>query len=181
LVVNLLRDWQPKLAPGGVVLLWQPWQPLSPKISEAIAMYGWGVIGPVVWDKGRPQPGNFVSPYSPQGELLWILHRDGDTLLNHDGSSREMILRVSPVSWPTLAHAQLHAYQKPVELCETLIRKHSHPGDLVFDACGCTGAMSVSAINCGRRWVYAESNQENFNIGKRQIAEKLAEKSHAAS
>jgi DNA modification methylase len=181
LVVNLLRDWEPKLAPGGVVLLWQPWQALSPKISEAIAMYEWGVTGPVVRDKGRPQPGNFVSPYSPQGELLWILHRRGDTLLNHDGSSREMILRVPPVSWPTIAHAQLHAYQKPLELCEMLIRKDSHPGDLVFDACGCTGAMSIAAINCGRSWVYAESNQENFNIGKRQIAEKLAENSYAMS
>ena len=179
--IDLVRDWQPKLAPGGVVLLWQPWQPLSLKICEAVAMYEWGVIGPVVWDKGRTQPGNFFSPYSPQGEMLWILHRNGDTLLNHDGSSREMILRVPPVSWPALAHAQLHAYQKPLDLCEMLIRKHSRPGDLVFDACGCTGGMSVAAINCGRRWVYAESNQENFNIGKRQIAEKIAEISRSVS
>ena len=34
LVTDLLRDWQPKLAPGGVVLLWQPWQALLPAIGR---------------------------------------------------------------------------------------------------------------------------------------------------
>lgn len=46
-----------------------------------------------------------------------------------------------------------------------LVRKHSMPGELVFDACGCTGPMSLAAINTDRRWVYAESNQENYGIG----------------
>ena len=180
-VIDLLSDWQPKLAPGGVVLLWQPWQPLLPQITDAVATYRWSVVGPVVWDKGRMQPGNFVSPYSVQGELLWVLHRPGDTLVNHDGISREMILRVPPVSAPSLAHAQLHAYEKPRELCEMLIRKHSRPGDLIYDACGCTGAMSLAAINCGRQWVYAESNHENFSIGEARIAAKIAEITLAAS
>lgn len=91
-MVDLLRDWQPKLPPGGVVLLWQPWQGLLPQIAEAIATYQWAVVGPIVWGKGQPQPGNFASPSSVQGEFLWVLHRLGDTLINHDGSSRWMIL-----------------------------------------------------------------------------------------
>jgi DNA modification methylase len=110
-----------------------------------------------------------------------VLHRPGDTLVNHDGNSREMILRVAPVSSPSMAHAQAHAFEKPVELCEMLVRKHSRPGDLVFDACGCTGAMSLAAMNCGRRWVYAESNEENFGIGSARIAARMAEISRAAS
>jgi len=181
IVVDLLRDWQPKLARGGVVLLWQPWQALLRQIAEAIETYRRAVVGPVIWDKGRPQPGNFASPYSVQGEFLWVLHRPGDTHINHEGSSREMILRVAPVSSPSLGHAQSHAYEKPVELCEMLVRKHSRPGDLVLDACGCTGAMSLAAMNCGRRCVYAESNQENFAVGSARIAARTAEISRAAS
>jgi DNA modification methylase len=176
LVVDLLRDWQPKLAVGGVVLLWQPWQPLLTQIADAITTYRWSVVGPVVWDKGRPQPGNFVSPYSVQGELLWVLHRPGDSLVNHDGGSRQM-----PVSAPNLAHTQAHAYEKPLPLCEMLVRKHSRTGDLVFDACGCTGAMSLAAINCGRQWVYAESNGENFGVGAARIAARLAGQRRAVS
>jgi DNA modification methylase len=173
-VTDLLRDWQPKLAPGGVVLLWQPWQNLSPEISHAIDLYRWVVHGPVIWDKGRPQPGNFTSPYSTQGEMLWVLHRPGDTPINYDGSSREMILRFAPVSFPGHASVQSHAFEKPQNLCESLIRKHSRPGDLVFDACGCTGALTVAAINSGRCWVYAESNAENFALGAKRIAACLA-------
>lgn len=180
-VIDLLRDWQPKLAPGGVVLLWQPWQSLLRPIGEAIETYRWAIVGPVIWDKGRPQLGNFSTPYSVQGEFLWVLHRPGDTLTNHDGSSREMILRMASVSSPALAHAQVHAFEKPVELCEALVRKHSRPDDLVFDACGCTGAMSLAAINGGRRWVYAESNQQNFGVGSARIAAKTAEIGRAAS
>ena len=181
LVTYLLRNWQPKLATGGVALLWQPWQNLMPEIVQAAEACRWSLIGPVIWDKGRTQPGSFVSPYSVQGEMLWLLHRPGDTLLNHDGSSREMILRFAPVSFPSTAAAQLHAFEKPEALCELLIRKHSRPGDLVFDACGCTGGMSVAAINSGRRWVYAESNLENFGLGEKRIVRRLAENAAAAS
>lgn len=68
----------------------------------------------------------------------------------------------------------------PEALCEFLIRKHSRPGDLVFDAYGCTGAMSIASIYCDRRWLYAESNPENFGLGEQRIAERLAEMTAAA-
>jgi DNA modification methylase len=181
LAIDLLRDWQPKLAPGGVVLLWQPWQTLLAEIAEAIHAHRWSVVGPVIWDKGRPQPGNFVSPYSVQGEMLWVLHRPGDALLNHDGSSRETILRFAPVSFPGLAVSQAHAYEKPQELCAMLVHKHSNPGDLIADFCGCTGAMTAAAITSGRRWLYVESNPENFALGEQRIAACLGELTASAS
>jgi DNA modification methylase len=92
-----------------------------------------------------------------------------------------MILRFPQVSFPGLAHAQAHAYEKPQALCEMLLRKHSRASDLVFDACGCTGSMSLAAINCGRRWVYAESHQDNFRLGERRIATAVAKATPLAS
>jgi DNA modification methylase len=181
IVTDLLRDWQPKLAPGGVVLLWQPWQPLLLQFAQAIEKYRWSIVGPIVWDKGRRQPGNFISPYSVHGELLWVLHRPGDALMNYDGSAREMMIRVPPVSFPDMADEQVHAYEKPLELCEILVKKHSRPGDLVFDACGCTGSLSLAAINCGRRWIYAESNAQNFKLGKQRLGDHLRNTIAAAS
>ncbi len=80
-----------------------------------------------------------------------------------------------------MPHTQAHAFEKPVELCEMLVRKQSRPRDLVFDACGCTGAMSLAAINCGRGWIYAESNRENFELGATRIAAQGAEIASAAS
>jgi DNA modification methylase len=173
LALDTLRLGLPKLARGGVLLLWQPWQSLLAPIGDMAAEHGWSIIGPIIWEKGRPQPGRLDSEYSIQGGVLWLLHRAGDVVRNHDGSSRQMILQFPPVSFPGRAHRQTHGYEKPVELCEHLIRKHSRPGDLIFDACGCTGTMSVAAINLGRRWAYAESNRDNYMFGDSRIADTL--------
>jgi hypothetical protein len=43
LVTDLLRDWQPKLAPGGVLLLWQPSAPLLLAIVDAVRHFGWAL------------------------------------------------------------------------------------------------------------------------------------------
>lgn len=170
IVIDVLSAWQRKLAPNGVALVWQPWGSLPARIADAVETYRWKVWGPIVWDKGRPQPGNFASPYSVQGEMLWMLHRPGDAPINHDGSSRESILRFAPASFPALADRQVHAFEKPKALMKHLIHKHTRPGDLIFDACGCSGVLSAAAIDCGRRWVYAESNAANYDLGVRRIA-----------
>ncbi len=170
LVVDLLRDWQRKLKPGGVLLLWQASGPLPRQIAEAVELYRWELERVVVWDKGRAQPGDLGSAYATQCEWLWVLKRPGDRLLNHNGSSRGDILRFTPASNPTLAGAQEHAFEKPLELCRFLIGKHSHEGELIFDCCGCTATMSVAAIELTRRWVYAESNLLNYDCGRARIA-----------
>jgi len=176
MVIDVLRDWQDKLATGGVVLLWQPWQSLLTEIAQAIERYRWAIVGPIIWDKGRPQPGQFESPYSVQGEFLWVLHRLGDRLINYDGSPRHSILRFSPMSFPGVSADQVHCFEKPESLSEFLIQKHSRRGDLVFDACGCTGAITAAAIRLERRWVYAESNAENHRLGSERIGRALLER-----
>lgn len=180
-VIDLLREWQPTLAPGGALLLWQPAQVLLREIDDAIEKYKWAVESLVIWDKGRPQPGAFGSPYSPQDEHLLVLKRPGDTLLNHDNSYRGNILRFPPVSQPASAHAQEHGFEKPVELCKFLIGKHSFEGELVVDLCGCTGAMSLAAIEMSREWVYVESNVANYQIGAGRLAARLRQEHAEAS
>lgn len=181
LVIDLLRDWQPKLKPGGVLLLWQAAGLPAREIVDATEQYRWSLERVAVWDKGRAQAGDFASPYAPQSEWLMVLKRPGDRLLNHDNSPRGDIIRFAPVSVPHLAGTQQHAFEKPVELCKYLIGKHTHERELVFDACGCTGSISVAAIETTRQWVYAESNAANFAIGSSRIARSLPDVSDAAS
>ncbi|HSV15208.1 MAG TPA: DNA methyltransferase [Tepidisphaeraceae bacterium] len=173
LVNDLLREWQAKLAPGGVLLLWQPSGPLPHEISQAMDEFHWEVDRVVIWDKGRPQAGDLAGAYQTQCEWLWVIKRPGERLLNHDASPRGDIVRFAPVSAPQLAAEQQHAFEKPLDLCRFLVGKHSHPGELVFDCCGCTGSMSVAAIETGRRWVYAESNTQNHARGSARIARAL--------
>lgn len=172
LTVDLLRVWRPKLAGGGALLLWQASGPLPKQINEAIDGHEWEVESVVVWDKGAPQPGRFESPYSPQSEWLWVLRRAGDRLVNHDGSPRGDVLRFSPVHrLKAAAHNRDHFFEKPLDLCRFLVGKHSYPGELVLDFCGCTGAMALAASEMGRRWVYVESNAANFRLGASRMSQ----------
>jgi DNA modification methylase len=181
LVIDLLRDWLPTLAPGGVLLLWQPVALVAPEIAAAIDDYGWELERLVVWDKLRPQPGAFDSPYSNQCEHLLVLKRRGDVLINHDNSPRGNVLRFLPVSRPGLAEFQEHGFEKPVDLCRFLVGKHSFAAELVVDLCGCTGSMSVAAIEMNRRWLYVESSSANFEVGSRRIGDALASQQARAS
>jgi len=51
----------------------------------------------------------------------------------------------------------------------------------VLDLCGCTGSMTLAAIDAGRKWMYVESNAENFRLGAGRIAERLSERRAKAS
>ena len=85
---------------------------------DAVVQFHWELAGPIIWDKSRPQPGDFGSPYSRQTEMLWVLSRPGDDLLNHDGSSRSDILRFAPVSFPASKHGQMRAYMSELGLTD---------------------------------------------------------------
>ncbi len=147
---------------------------LHTEIAEAIKLFEWQAWGPIVWNKGRPQPGNFASPYAVQGEMLWLLYRPGEAPINHEGNARDSILRFTPVSVPATAGWQTHAFEKPAELMRHLVRKHTSPGNLVFDACGCTGVLSEVAIELKRHSIYAESHAANYQIGSERISAALA-------
>ena len=170
LTVDLLRHWQPKLMDGGVMLLWQSAGPLRTAIAGTLEAMHWAVEAVAVWDKGVVQPGNFESPYSTQTEWLWVLKRAGDTLINHDNSPRGDVLRFPPVHRLAELQNRAHAFEKPLALCHFLVGKHSYEGEVVVDLCACTGSMAAAAAKMNRRWVYVESNAENYRLGERRLA-----------
>lgn len=170
LTVDLLRHWSPKLVPGGVLLLWQSSGPLRKQLATAIETYGWEVETVVIWDKAAIQPGNFESPYSTQTEWLWVLKRASDTLINHDNSPRGDMLRFPPVHRLAELQDRAHAFEKPLALCHFLVGKHSYEGEVVVDLCACTGSMAAAAAKMNRRWVYVESNAENYRLGEQRLA-----------
>ena len=62
-----------------------------------------------------------------------------------------------------------HLFQKPSTLMEFLISHHSYPGDLVVTPFGCSGSGVIAANKLNRRFVYVESNKNNFNYGSERI------------
>ena len=51
----------------------------------------------------------------------------------------------------------IHPTQKPVELCEYLIKTYTREGEVVADICAGSGTTAVAALNAGRRFVCFEN------------------------
>ena len=64
----------------------------------------------------------------------------------------------------------VHPTQKPVALCEYLIRTYTNEGQIVLDNCIGSGTTAVAAINTGRRFIGFEKDAGYFEIAQKRIA-----------
>lgn len=67
--------------------------------------------------------------------------------------------------------SNLHPTQKPLALCEELIKTFSNEGDLVLDNCMGSGTTGVACKNINRRFIGIELDDNYFNIAKERIEE----------
>jgi DNA modification methylase len=169
--VDLLRLSPRVMKPGGVLLLWQSSKLLRAGVIAAIEENGWAMAAPEVWwNKGHPKLEDGEGLYGSQSERLLVLARRGDKPRNcAPDLSRGNILNFDPVRMKAEESHEHHAFEKPAELNQYLVRKHSYEGDLIFDAFGCTGSFTIAAAELGRRWIYCESNPDNFAFGSGKV------------
>ena len=151
-------------------------------LTEAASL-GWACLYGLTWLKGACVPSDCACPYAPASERILVFVRAGDCLEWHESN----LSRSDVLSFPSATRGAtsrmirgeipleaIHMFQKPSSLCEFLIRKHSHRGDLVVEPFGCSGAFSIAAARLGRSWVYVESNRENFRWGQQRLHEAIA-------
>lgn len=64
---------------------------------------------------------------------------------------------------------KLHPTQKPVELCEYMIRTYTNPGEVVLDNCMGSGSTGVACMNTGRQFIGMELDKGYFDIAQERI------------
>ena len=89
----------------------------------------------------------YYDPQFEQGKPYKKISRTGDNSPNYG----KFLLAFSSVQ------RTIHPTQKPVELCEYLIRTYTRPGEVVADICAGSGTTAVAAVNTGRRFVCFET------------------------
>lgn len=97
-------------------------------------------------DTGERNPISIVSwrvPFTPQ---------------NHRNYNEDVDLRQHPT-------------QKPVKLCEYLIKTFSNEDDIILDNCMGSGTTGVAALNTNRNFIGIELNEKYFDIAKKRIEE----------
>jgi len=65
----------------------------------------------------------------------------------------------------------LHPTEKPVALCEWLIRTYTDPGETVLDNCMGSGSTGVACIRTGRNFIGIEKNPGDFAAAEKRIAQ----------
>lgn len=76
--------------------------------------------------------------------------------------------------------SKLHPTQKPLALCEYLIRTYTNPGDMVLDNCMGSGTTGVAALRHGRGFIGIESDQKYFEIASSRIAREITQEAAAS-
>ena len=101
-------------------------------------------------------------PQFEQGKPYKKIHRCSGSSPNYgefERTSGESDGRRFPgnvLAFPTVT-TTVHPTQKPVALCEYLIRTYTRPGEVVADICAGSGTTAVAALNAGRRFVCFET------------------------
>jgi len=64
---------------------------------------------------------------------------------------------------------KFHPTQKPIALCEYLIKTYTKEGDKILDNCMGSGTTGVACINTNRDFIGIEKEQKYFDIAKERI------------
>jgi len=65
---------------------------------------------------------------------------------------------------------QIHNTQKPVELCDYLIRTYTNENELVLDNTMGSGTTGIACMKNGRRFIGIEKEQEYFDMAEKRIS-----------
>ena len=66
-------------------------------------------------------------------------------------------------------HCALHPTQKPVWLCEKIIRTYTNPGDVVLDCFMGSASIGVACQNTGRNYIGIEKHRQWFDISRERL------------
>ncbi len=117
----------------------------------------------IVWDLMWLKAGNF---YRYTHELI-IFASNGEITRTFSPSETD-IWRIRCVI-NRQQQKRRHPAEKPVELCEKMIRNSSREGDTVLDCFAGSGTTGVACVNTNRNFVGFEIDERFFNVAQKRI------------
>lgn len=123
----------------------------NPQFWEGIPLHGMGTKYKE-GNLGNNNYGKFASHTNPSAD------REGDT----KKYPRQLLEFKRP-------HPPIFPTQKPVDLCEYLIKTYTNESEVILDNCMGSGSTGVACLNTNRRFVGIELDEKYFNIAKNRI------------
>lgn len=82
----------------------------------------------------------------------------------------------SDILYFSLNEDRVHPTQKPVALCEYLIKTYTNEGETVLDNCMGSGSTGIACVNTNRNFIGFELDENYFTIAKNRIENAVKEK-----
>ena len=116
----------------------------------------------IIWVKNSHTAGDLQSAFGRKYEIVFLVNK---------GRSKFNGTRLTDV-WEfkrVAGKGQLHQNQKPVEMIEQCIEKHSNENDVVFDGFMGSGTTAIACINTNRNYIGFELDEEYYEISIKRI------------
>ena len=123
----------------------------NPQFWEGIPLHGMGTKYKE-GNLGNNNYGKFASHTNPSA--------------NREGDTKKYPRQVLEFKRP---HPPIFPTQKPVDLCEYLIKTYTNEGDLVLDNCMGSGSTGEACIETNRNFIGIEKDEKYFKIAKDRL------------
>lgn len=163
-------DWNKKIPSGMSYARFRPMQQ-----TEDISVFT-GKGEPTVYNPQmilRDKP--IKSGGTKHSESAPIAYKDPEFKKTYEYKNPTTLLEFDKVR-----KGSLHPTQKPVALCEYLIKTYTNEGEWVLDNCMGSGTTGVACINTNRNFIGIEQEEKYFTIAKDRLekAEESAIQQH---
>ena len=146
---------------GTIICFYDLWK--ITKVQEAFISAGFGMIRLIIWEKTNPVPINSHSNYLSNSREVAVLGiKGGKPTFNSKYDN-------GVYNFPIHREKRVHPTQKPLQLMEALIEKHSKTNDLIIDPFLGSGSTGVAAIKLKRKFIGGDKDIDYVKKAKKRI------------
>ena len=165
-------EWQRILRDGGHIYLNTDWRtyPFMFNLLDDFFV----LRNMIVWDYGWIKAGSF---YRFTHELIIFATKGKSQRAFENCNDNSDVWRIKCINYtlPT----KYHQAEKPVELCEKMIRNSSVEGETILDCFMGSGTTGVACVNLNRNFIGFELEQKFFDIARKRIDDAIAAKAQS--
>ena len=130
--------------------------------KQELEKTGFNIKNMIIWVKNNHTAGDLKAQFGKQYEIIFLVNK-GRSLFN--GKRITDVWNFDKVS----GNKQVHQNQKPLDLLEQCILKHSKENGIVFDGFMGSGSTGVACVNTNRNFIGIELDEKYFKIAKERI------------
>ena len=116
----------------------------------------------IIWEKDHFTLGDLENTFGRKYEIVFLVNKG---IKKFNGKRLGDVWKFKRV----LGDKQVHQNQKPIELIEQCIEKHSDENEIIFDGFMGSGTTAVAAMNTNRQYIGFELDEYYYNVAMERL------------